>query len=230
MGPLSESLMKKAQEKGLLKLNITNIRDFTEDKHKTADDSPFGGGVGMVMKADPILKAINSLRITHPALRIVFMCPTGKKLTQELVKELSKEEHLFILCGHYEGIDERIRENMITDEVSIGDYVLTGGEIPAMVLIDSVARLIPGVVKEEESLINESFYEGLLDYPSYTRPEDLNGQKIPEILMSGHHADISRWRRKKSLEKTFFRRPEMLATANLSENDKIMIEEIINAG
>ncbi len=229
-GPFSSSLMKKAQEKGLLKLSITDIRDFTEDKHKTADDTPFGGGAGMVMKSEPLFKAINESRLSNIESRVILMCPTGKKLTQEMAKELSKQEHLIVICGHYEGIDERIRKSLVTDEISIGDYVLTGGELPAMVLIDSVARLIPGVVKENESLVNESFYSGLLDYPSYTRPEEFRGEAVPEVLRSGHHEEISRWRRKKALEKTFYRRPDLLAKVELSEDDKKMLEEIINGG
>lgn len=223
--PFSSSLIKKAQEKGILSLNITNIRDFTEDKHKTADDSPYGGGGGMVMMAAPIDAAISKVRSKKS--KIILTCPTGKKLTHQLAKELSKEENLIIICGHYEGIDERVRKNLVTDEISIGDYVLTGGELPAMVLIDSVVRQIPGVVKEEDSLINDSFYNGLLDYPSYTRPEEFNGESIPVVLKSGHHEEISRWRSKKSLEKTFFLRPELLPSAKLSEEDKKLLESII---
>lgn len=228
--PFSASLMKKAQEKGLLDLNITNIRDFTEDKHKTADDSPYGGGAGMVMKPEPLFKAVAScgLRVAGYKPRLILMCPAGEKLTQEKAKELSNEKHLIILCGHYEGIDERVRTELITDEISIGDYVLTGGEIPAMALIDAVVRLIPGVVKEEESLINESFYSSLLDYPSYTKPEEYEGKKIPEVLKSGHHEEIAKWRRKESLKKTLFRRPELLAKADIKAEDRTLLAEIIN--
>jgi len=223
-GPLSESMLKKAQEKGLLSLNLVDIRDFTTDKHKTADDTPYGGGPGMVMKAEPIFKAVTSNR--KPVTRIILMCPTGKLLTQEIVKELAKEEHLIIICGHYEGVDERIRD-LVDQEISIGDFVLTGGELPAMVLVDAVARQIPGVVKEEESVKRDSFYKGLLDYPSYTKPEDFEGKKIPEALLSGHHAVIDRWRRKEAIRQTFFRRPEMLTKAELSQEDKKLLEEII---
>jgi len=223
-GPLDESLLKKAQEKGLLSLNIVNLRDFTTDKHKTADDSPYGGGAGMVMKVDVIGKALSSV-VSRQSL-VILMCPTGKLLSQNKIREMAKEEHLILLCGHYEGVDERVRE-MVDEEISIGDYVLTGGEIPAMVLIDAVARHIPGVVKEEESVKKDSFYEGLLDYPSYTKPEEFEGKKVPEVLLSGHHAEIEKWRRKEALKRTLYRRPDLLAKADLIEEDRKLLEEII---
>jgi tRNA (guanine37-N1)-methyltransferase len=223
-GPLNESLLKKAREKGLLSLNIINLRDFTTDKHKTADDTPYGGGVGMVMKVAPIAKALSQLT-THNS-QLILMCPTGKLLTQEKIKSLAKEEHLVLLCGHYEGVDERVRE-LVDEEISIGDYVLTGGELPAMVWVDAVARHIPGVVKEEESVKKDSFYEGLLDYPSYTKPENFEGKKIPEVLLSGHHAEIEKWRRKEALRQTLYRRPDLLAKAKLTEEDKKLLGEII---
>ncbi|MFH1347821.1 MAG: tRNA (guanosine(37)-N1)-methyltransferase TrmD [Candidatus Margulisiibacteriota bacterium] len=226
-GPLSESLLKKAQQKGLLSFNIVNIRDFTTDKHKTADDTPYGGGAGMVMKPEPIAKALS--RVTSQQSRVVLMCPTGKALTQEKVNALAKEKHLVILCGHYEGIDERVRE-MVDEEISIGDYVLTGGEIPAMVLIDAVARQIPEVVKEEESVKKDSFYEGILDYPSYSKPEEFEGKKVPEVLLSGHHAEIERWRRKAALKLTLQRRPDLLAKAELSKEDKEILNGIFQDG
>ena len=223
-GPLNESLLKKAQEKGLLSLNIINLRDFTSDKHKTADDTPYGGGAGMVMKVEPITRALS--RVTSHESRVVLMCPTGRLLTQKKVKELAKEKHLIILCGHYEGVDERVRD-MVDDEISIGDYVLTGGEIPAMVLVDAVARQVPRVVKEEESIKKDSFYQGILDHPSYTKPEEFEGKRVPEILLSGHHAEIDRWRRKEALRLTLFKRPELLAKAELSLEDNKLLEEII---
>lgn len=225
-GPLSESLLKKAREKGLLSINLVDIRDFTADKHQTADDSPYGGGPGMVLKPEPIFKAVKSLK-PKASSRIILMCPTGEKLTQEKAKELSQAEHLVIICGHYEGVDERVRKNLVTDEISIGDYVLTGGELPAMALIDCVARLLPGVVKEGGSVIQDSFYEGLLDFPSYTKPEEFEGERVPEVLRSGHHEEIEKWRRKEALKLTFFRRPELLAKAKLSAEDRQMIQDFV---
>lgn len=226
-GPLSESLIKKAREKNLLEINLINLRDFTTDKHKTADDSPYGGGAGMVMKVEPISKALNKYKTSDS--RTVLMCPTGRLLTQDKVKGLAKENHLILLCGHYEGIDERVR-SMVDEEISIGDYVLTGGELPAMVLIDAVARHIPGVVKEAESAQKDSFYSGLLDYPSYTKPEEFEGQKVPDVLLSGHHAEIERWRRKEALKRTFYRRPDLLAKAALTDEDRKMLTEIFQNG
>jgi len=225
-GPLSESLLKKAQERDLLSINLVDIRDFTTDKHQTADDSPYGGGPGMVLKPEPIFKAVQSLK-PKASSRIILMCPTGEKLTQQKAMELAEAEHLIIICGHYEGVDERVRKNLVTEEVSIGDYVLTGGELPAMVLIDCLARLIPGVVKEGESVVRDSFYEGLLDHPSYTKPEEFEGERVPEVLRSGHHEEIEKWRRKEALKLTFFRRPELLASAKLSAEDRQMIQDII---
>jgi len=223
-GPLNESLLKKAQEKGLLSMSIVNLRDFTTDKHKTADDSPYGGGAGMVMKVEPIAAAIS--KVKSQKSKIMYMCPTGQLLTQEKIKALAKEEHLVVLCGHYEGVDERVR-NLVDEEISIGDYVLTGGEIPAMVLVDAVARQIPGVVKEGESIEKDSFYAGLLDHPSYTKPEEFDSKKVPDVLLSGHHAEIDRWRRKESLRNTLYRRPDLLAKAELSDADRKLLGEII---
>jgi len=231
-GPLSESLLKKAQQKDLLSLKVISIRNFAFDKHKTADDIPYGGGAGMVMKVDPIFKAIAPSKMLgassnqEPETRVILMCPTGKLLTQEKVKALAREKQLIIICGHYEGVDERVRE-LVDEEISIGDYVLTGGELPAMVLVDAIARHIPGVVKEEESVRKDSFYDGLLDYPSYTKPEEFEGKKVPAVLLSGHHAEIERWRRKESLRRTFYRRTDLLATADLSNADQKLLEEIM---
>lgn len=225
---LNFSLLKKAQEKSLVKINIINIRDFTIDKHKTADDEPYGGGAGMVIKAEPLLEAIKKAKDQAKAkAQVILLSPAGEKLNQEKVKELAKEKHLVLICGHYEGIDQRIRDKYVDQEISIGDYVLTGGELPALVIIDAVCRLIPGTVKEKESVVNDSFYQGLLDYPSYTRPDDLDGQKVPEILKSGNHKEISRWRRKEALKKTLFQRPDLLAQADLNEEDCQLIEEVI---
>jgi tRNA (guanine37-N1)-methyltransferase len=230
-GPMSESLLKKAQQAGLLSLNIVNIRDFASDKHKTVDDTSYGGGPGMVMKPAVVSDAIESTRLeitpdtSVESHRVIMMCPTGERLTHKKVEDLSGYEHLTVVCGHYEGIDARV-SSLVDEEISIGDYVLTGGEIPAMVLIDAVARQIPGVVKEEESVKRDSFYNGLLDYPSYTKPEDYNGQKVPKVLLSGNHAEIDRWRRKESLRKTVNKIPALLAQAPLTEEDKKILGEI----
>ncbi len=226
-GPLDESLLKKARDKGALQINFVNLRDFTDDKHKTADDSPYGGGAGMVMKVDVIAKVIANVQC--PKSKVIYMCPTGKLLTQDKVKELAKEEHLVILCGHYEGVDERVR-SLVDEEISIGDYVLTGGELPALVLIDAVARYVPGVVKEEASVANDSFHDGLLDHPSYTKPEAYDGKAVPNVLLSGHHAEIENWRRTAALRTTFYRRPDLLAKAELSEEDRARLTEIMRDG
>jgi tRNA (guanine37-N1)-methyltransferase len=222
-GPITESLLKKAQQKGLLSFNIVNIRDFTSDKHKTADDTPYGGGAGMVMKAEPIFSALSQVKSKES--RVILMCPAGKRLSQEKANALAKYERLTIICGHYEGLDERIKE-MVDEEISIGDYVLTGGEIPAMVLIDAVARQIVGVVKEAQSVKRDSFFEGLLDYPSYTKPEEYEGRPVPPVLLSGHHAEIESWRRKESLKKTLERRPDLLAKAQLNDKDNELLSDI----
>ncbi|MDR3256885.1 MAG: tRNA (guanosine(37)-N1)-methyltransferase TrmD [Endomicrobium sp.] len=218
-GPLTESLISRASEKEILKINITDIRFFSKDKNKKVDDKPFGGGVGMVMKPEPLYDAIKSTgarkkngAYKNPYLKpyVIYMSPQGKTLNNKIVKDLAKFKHLVIVCGHYEGIDERIM-NYIDEEVSIGDYVLTGGEIPAMVLIDSVARMLPGVVKEEESVKNDSFYNGLLDYPHYTRPVIFKNHRVPEILLSGDHNKISDWRKKEAYKRTKKRRPDLLS-------------------
>lgn len=223
-GPMSQSLIQKARDKGLLDLRAVDIRDFTSDKHKTADDTPYGGGPGMVMKIDVVAAAIRSLK-NDSVDRVIMFCPTGTKLTQSKVNELAGLGHLVMICGHYEGIDNRI-SGLIDEELSIGDYVLTGGELPAMVVIDSIARQIPGVVKEIASVEGDSFYSGLLDHPCYTKPEEFEGNKVPEVLLSGHHGQIERWRRKEALSKTLFRRPELLADAKISADDRLLLTEI----
>lgn len=207
-GCLNQSIIGKASEKNIIDINLINIRDFSEDKHKKVDDTPYGGGAGMVMKPDVVYKAYNSLDNNKKA-KVIYMSPQGKKLDQNKVEELSKEEHLIILCGHYEGIDQRVLDKIVDEEISIGDYVLTGGELPAMVLIDSVSRYVEGVLKEE-SIEEESFSNGLLEYPQYTRPEVFEGEKVPEILLSGHHEKIKQWRYEKSLEITKNKRPDLL--------------------
>lgn len=229
---LSESIIGRASERGLLNVRVHDIREYTEGKHRQADDSPYGGGAGMVMKAEPIARAIKEAKGSREkgqGARVIFMCPSGQLLTQEKAIDLSKLENLIILCGHYEGIDERAK-GLIDEEISIGDYVLTGGEIPAMVLVDAVVRQIPGVVKEEDSVVNDSFFKGLLDYPSFTRPEEWEGEKVPEVLISGDHKRVEEWRRKQCLKRTLFKRPDLLAKADLGEKDRKFIKEIILEG
>ena len=204
---LEQSIIGKAIEKQLIEINLINIRDFSKDKHKKVDDTPYGGGAGMIMKPDVVYDAYNSIKSENA--KVIYMSPQGKTLNQKKVEELSKENHLIILCGHYEGIDQRVIDKIVDEEISIGDYVLTGGEIPAMVLIDSVSRYVTGVLNEQ-SIKDESFSNGLLEYPQYTRPEVFEGMKVPEILLSGHHENIEKWRKNKSLEITKKKRPELL--------------------
>ncbi len=204
---LNQSIIGKAIEKELIDINLINIRDFSKDKHKKVDDTPYGGGAGMVMKPDVVYDAYQSIKDRNA--KVIYMSPQGKPLNQKKVEELSKENHLIILCGHYEGIDQRVLDKIVDEELSIGDYVLTGGEIPAMVLIDSVSRYVEGVLKED-SIKEESFSNGLLEYPQYTRPEIFEGMKVPEILLSGHHENIEKWRKEKSLEMTKKKRPDIL--------------------
>ena len=205
--PLRESIIGKAIEKKLINLNLVNIRDFSKDKHKKVDDTPYGGGAGMVMRPDVIYDAYQSVK--QEKAKVIYMSPQGKTLNQQMVEDLSKESHLIILCGHYEGIDQRVIDEIVDEEISIGDYVLTGGEIPAMVLIDSVSRYIEGVLKQD-SIQEESFSNGLLEYPQYTRPEIFEGKIVPEILLSGHHQNIEKWRKDRSFEITKKKRPDLL--------------------
>lgn len=224
---VNSSITGRAIKNNLIELNCINIRDFAQNKHNSVDDEPYGGGGGMIMQAEPIYLAYQSITegLTYNP-KVIYMSPQGKVFNQELAINLAKEKHLVFLCGHYEGVDERIIEEIVDMELSIGDYVLTGGEIPAMAVIDSVSRLIPGVLSSEDSYKNESHYSGLLEYPQYTRPLDFLGRKVPDVLLSGHHANISKWRREKSLERTLKKRPDMLLNAELSEDDKKIIEKI----
>ncbi len=205
---VKQSVIGKAIEKQLIQINLINIRDFSKDKHKKVDDTPYGGGAGMVMMPDVVYDAYSSIQNKENA-KVIYLSPKGKVLNQEKVLELSKQEHLILLCGHYEGIDQRVIDEIVDEEISIGDYVLTGGEIPAMVLVDSVSRDIQGVLKQE-STQEESFTNNLLEYPQYTRPEEFHGQKVPEVLLSGHHENIRKWREQKSLEITKQKRPDLL--------------------
>lgn len=206
---LDHSILGRATRKGLLDINVVNIRDFSKDKHKKCDDYPFGGGAGMVMMAQPVCDAFDSLGLDGDVMRI-YMSPKGKKLTQSLVKELSAYRHLVLLCGHYEGVDQRALDLNIDMEVSIGDYVLTGGELPAMVLIDAVSRYIPDVLGSEQSTVDESFSDNLLEYPQYTRPQNFRGLEVPEVLVSGNHQKVDEWREKLKLEITMKNRPDLL--------------------
>ncbi len=204
---LNESIIGKAIGKGLIEVNLTNIRDFSKNKHKKVDDTPYGGGAGMVIRPDVVYDAYSSIK--NDDAKVIYLSPQGSLLNQDKVKELSKEKHLILICGHYEGIDQRVLDEIVDEEISIGDYVLTGGELPAMVLIDSVSRYIEGVLNEE-SVEEESFSNRLLEYPQYTRPEEFRGKKVPEVLISGHHENIKKWRYEKSLEVTKKKRPDLL--------------------
>ncbi len=228
-GPLGHSILKRAQEAELLHINVVNPRDFTFDKHHTVDDTPFGGGSGMVMKPEPFFRAVESITKSSELTnrRIVLMCPGGQRLDQAKVKELANYDQLILLCGHYEGVDERVRLHLVDETISIGDYVLTGGELPAMIVADSVARMLPGVLGSSNSAPQDSFYNGLLEYPQYTRPREFNGMEAPEVILSGDHAKINRWRHKQSLKNTLERRPDLLKNKELSPEDAKLLAEII---
>jgi len=224
-----ESILKRAQEKGALRLGVHDIRDFATDKHRSADDYPYGGGAGMVMKPDPVFECAESVMADEPANRphIILATPQGRLLDQDVVRELAQRDWLLIICGRYEGVDERIREHLVDDEISIGDYILTGGELPALAILDAVTRLQPEVLGAEESAVEESFSEdGLLEYPHYTRPAEYRGWPVPETLLSGHHAEIARWRRRQSLKRTLERRPDLLERARLSPEDQRTLAEL----
>lgn len=218
------SIIGRAIEDNKLTINNVNIRDFSENKHKKVDDYPFGGGSGMLMKPEPIFKAINSVKKENS--RVIYLSPQGKRFNQKLANELSKEEHLILLCGHYEGIDNRIIENYIDEQISIGDFVLTGGEIPAMLILDAVIRLLPGVLRSEESYTDDSHYNGLLEYPQYTRPRIFNGLSVPDVLLSGNHKKIQEWRKKESLRNTLLKRPDLLEEKDLDNEEIDYINEI----
>ncbi|MGF7144043.1 tRNA (guanine37-N1)-methyltransferase [Anaerotaenia torta] len=234
---LNTSITGRAMEKGLISVNTVNIRDFSSDKHMRVDDYPYGGGAGMVMQAEPVYKAYgylaNHIRLSRQEEgsdykpKVVYVTPQGSIFNQSMAQEFAREEDLIFLCGHYEGIDERVLEMIVTDYVSIGDYVLTGGELPAMVMIDAISRLIPGVLNNEVSSEFESFQDNLLEYPQYTRPEIFMGRKVPEVLLSGHHANIDTWRRQQSILRTLERRPDLLEKANLSEEEGEFLTKLI---
>ena len=221
MDGLSASIIGRAQSKGLLSVEAINIRDFAENKHNRVDDYTYGGGAGMLMQAGPVYGAYQSVvEKAQSKPRVIYLSPQGQTFSQGMAEEFAKEEELIFLCGHYEGIDERVLEEIVTDYVSIGDYVLTGGELPAMVMIDAISRLIPGVLHNDVSAEFESFQDNLLEYPQYTRPEEWHGKKVPEMLLSGHHANVEKWRREQSIIRTAQRRPDLLEKAELTEKEK----------
>mgnify|MGYP000076329959 CR=1 FL=1 len=224
VSPFNHSIIKRAQDKGLLEISLINIRDFAPGKHKQVDDYPYGGGAGMVMKADIVIPALESCKSQDSW--VIFLSPQGRPLNQLRVTELGQKEHLILLCGHYEGIDHRVL-NLVDEEISIGDYVLTGGELPAMVLVDAVSRMIPGVLGAEESSADESFANGLLEYPQYTRPRIFRGEEVPEVLLSGHHENIKLWRKKQSLLNTLLKRPELLINREYDPEEKKLLQEIL---
>lgn len=223
---LGSSIIGRAQEAGLLSVTAHNIRDFSKDKHKKTDDYPYGGGNGLVMLAQPIYDAYQSIvqKLDYKP-HFIYMSPQGKKLDQQLVERLAEHKHILLLCGHYEGVDERILEELVDEEISIGDYVLTGGELPAMVLIDAISRSIPGVLTNEDSYAEESHKDGVLEYPQYTRPYDFMNKKVPDILLSGHHANINKWRRLQALKRTRERRPDLFEQLTLSKEDRKLLEK-----
>jgi tRNA (guanine37-N1)-methyltransferase len=226
-GVFGQSILKKAQEKSAVQFQVLDFRHFSSNKHRNVDDYPYGGGAGMVLTPQPLFDAVEALtKETSEKPRIILLCPQGERFSQKKAEELSKEKHLIFLCGHYEGYDERIREHLITDEISIGDYVLTGGELGAMVVIDAVTRLLPGVLGKEESHLQDSFTTGLLEHPQYTRPADFRGMKVPDVLMSGNHKNIEEWRKKESLRRTFERRPDLLENIQLTEEEEKWFKEI----
>lgn len=227
---LESSILQRARQRGLIDVRVHNIRDYTHDRHHTTDDTPYGGGGGMVMKPEPVFEAVESvLGLASPRTQpnpvpIILLTPQGRVFTQRVAEEFSRYERIALLCGRYEGVDERVREHLVTDEISIGDYVLTGGELPAMILIDAVSRLIPGVLGDPTGAEDDSHSMGLLEYPHYTKPPEFRGWKVPEVLTSGNHARIEKWRREQALARTFHKRPDMLVKADLTEKDKKFIQ------
>ena len=224
---LRTSILGRAEEKGILSLEAVNIRDFSENKHNRVDDAPYGGGAGLVMQPGPVYSAYRSVadKLSKKP-RVIYLTPQGRVFNQSMAEELSKEEDLIFLCGHYEGIDERVLEMIVTDNISIGDYVLTGGELAAMVVIDSIARLVPGVLHNDESAEFETFHDSLLEYPQYTRPEEFMGKKVPQVLLSGHHGNVDKWRREQSVIRTAKARPDLLAKAELTEKERELLKTL----
>ncbi|HZW48724.1 MAG TPA: tRNA (guanosine(37)-N1)-methyltransferase TrmD [Bacillota bacterium] len=227
-GPLHTSIIERAQKKGLVEIKLHQLRAYSLEKHHKVDEYPFGGGVGMLMQPDPVFAAWNEICSSLPQRPyLIYLSPSGKQLQQADLKRLAQKEHIALLCGHYEGIDQRIIDQLVSEEISIGDYVLTGGELPAMVLADGLIRLVPGVLGHDESSDDESFSDGLLEYPQYTRPAEFEGLKVPEVLLHGNHQKIAEWRRKQSLLKTWKMRPDLMAKAHLNPKDRILLGEIL---
>lgn len=225
-GVINSSILGRARKQGLVEINLIDFREYSTNKHNTVDDTPYGGGGGMVLKPEPIFHAVESLIGEGRPPRVILTCPQGEVFSQEKALQLASEEHLILVAGHYEGYDERIREHLITDEISIGDYVLTGGELPAMVIVDSVTRLLPGVLGNDTSAVLDSFREGLLEYPHYTRPAEFRGWKVPDVLLSGHHGNVERWRRKESIRRTLKRRPDLMEGRSLCKEDQRLLAEV----
>jgi tRNA (guanine37-N1)-methyltransferase len=224
--PLNCSILKRAREKGLVEIHLYNIRDYAEDKHKMTDDAPYGGGGGMVMKVEPIDRALASILPEKGGILTVLLTPQGETFSQKMAEEMSLRSRIVLISGHYEGVDERVRDHLVDQEVSMGDYILTGGELSAMIMIDAISRLVPGVLGNNESASSDSFSMGLLEYPHYTRPSDYRGWRVPEVLLSGNHREILAWRRKESLRRTYVRRPDLLEKIALSPEDREILEEI----
>jgi len=223
---LESSIIQRARQSGLLTVRVHNIRAWAPGKHHVTDDVPYGGGGGMVMKPEPLFAAVESTLADEPGIPVVLLTPQGRVFNQQIACDYAQLERLILVCGRYEGVDERIRQHLVTDEISIGDYVLTGGELPAMILIDAVTRLLPGALGDPDGAMDDSHASGLLEYPHYTRPPDFRGWKVPEVLLSGDHARIDRWRREQALRRTLARRPDMLARATLDKHDQKMLEKI----
>ena len=226
-GVFDFGIIRRAVEAGLIEIHPHDLRDYTRDRHRQVDDRPFGGGAGMVMKPEPLFRAVETLKGNDPDVTVALLSPQGRLFSQSVAEEYAQKPTLILICGRYEGVDERVVEHLITDEVSIGDYVLSGGEIPAMVVVDAVTRLLPGALGCDESVECESFARGLLDYPHYTRPAEYRALKTPEVLLSGNHAEIERWRRRKAIEKTVRRRPDLIRNRSLSQDEQRDVEEIL---
>lgn len=225
-GPFSESIIKRAVDKGLLQIGIHNVRDYAVDRHKTADDYPYGGGAGMVMKVEPLAACIESVRRGNAQAKVILTTPRGSTFNQPMARELSREQGLIIICGRYEGVDERVKELFVDNEISLGDFVLTGGELAAMVMVDAVSRCISGVLGSDESASDDSFSDGLLEYPQYTRPPEFRGLRVPDVLLSGNHREISLWRRRQALEKTYVTRPDLIRSARLADDEQRYLREL----